>query len=155
MLSGLLAGTLASTPKSGKAASGVTWANVLVRVPCGQNKEGEAETAFVSLACFGTDAEALGRLDKGDTITAQGQLKPNEYVGKDGTQRHGLSMMAAHLLTAYALRKKRGDSEGKAKREHVHDSDREANRAYDQFARGVKQASTKALDDFSDETIPF
>jgi len=151
MLSGLLAGTLASTPKSGKSASGTVWANCLVRVPCGQNKEGEAETAFVSLACFVKDAEALGRLDKGDTITAQGQLKPNEYVGKDGTQRHGLSMMAAHLLTAYALRKKRGepaqDKQGKA-------SDREANRAYDNFAKGVKQGSTRALD-FADETIPF
>ena len=155
MLSGLLAGTLASTPKCGKSASGTVWANCLVRVPCGQSREGEAETAFVSLACFGTDAEALCRLDKGDTITAQGQLKPNEYVGKDGTQRHGLSMTAAHLLTAYALRKKRGDEGKAANCSRVNDSDREANRAYDNFAKGVKQATTPALDDFGDTTIPF
>ena len=155
MLSGLLAGTLASRPKSGTAASGVTWANALVRVPCGQNKDGEAETAFVSLACFGSDAEALGRLDKGDTITAQGQLKPNEYVGKDGTQRHGLSMTAAHLLTAYAVRRKRGDSEGKANTAHARHIDREQHHAYDRFARGVKQGSTKALDDWADTEIPF
>ena len=114
MLSGLLAGTIASQPKSGKSASGTVWANCVVRCPVGQNKDGEAETAFVSLACFGSDADALARLDKGDNITAQGQIKPTVYV-KDGEERHGLSMTAAHLLTAYQVKKKRGDqADGRA-----------------------------------------
>jgi primosomal replication protein N len=108
MLSALLAGTIASTPKSGTSASGVRWANCVIRCPVGQNKDGEAESTFVSLACFGSDAEALARLDKGDSISAQGQIRPTTYT-KDGAERHGLSMTAAHLLTAYAVRKKRGD----------------------------------------------
>ncbi len=108
MLTGLLAGTLASTPKSGTSASGTRWSNCVIRCPVGQNKDGEAETAFVSLACFGTDAETLARLDKGDPITAQGHIKPTVYE-KDGQARHGLSMTAAHLLTAYQVKKKRGD----------------------------------------------
>jgi single-strand DNA-binding protein len=156
MLSGLIAGTLASTPKSGTSASGTRWANTLVRVPCGTNREGEAETAFVSLACFGSDAEALGRLDKGDSITAQGQLKPTEYTGKDGSTRHGLSLSAAHLLTAYQVKRKRGDDQGKvsgrAKREQIHGSDREQNKAYAEFA---KRATAPVHDGFGDSEIPF
>lgn len=109
MLSGLLAGTVASQPKSGISASGTKWANCVIRCPVGQNKDGEAETAFVSLACFGDHADALARLDKGDPVTAQGAIKPTVYV-KDGEERHGLSMTAAHLLTAYMVRKKRGDT---------------------------------------------
>jgi single-stranded DNA-binding protein len=108
MLTGLLAGTIASTPKSGTSASGTRWSNCVIRCPVGQNKDGEAETAFVSLACFGSDADALAKLDKGDPITAQGHIKPSTYT-KDGQERHGLSMMAAHLLTSYMVKKKRGD----------------------------------------------
>lgn len=110
MLTALLAGTIASQPKSGTSASGTRWANCVIRCPVGQNKEGEGETAFVSLACFGDDADALARLTKGDALTAQGSLKPTTYI-KDGQERHGLSMTAGHLLTAYALKKKRGDSD--------------------------------------------
>ena len=115
MLTGLLAGTIASTPKSGTSASGTRWANCVIRCPVGQNREGEAETAFVSLACFGSDAEALARLGKGDSISAQGQIKPTTYT-KDGAERHGLSMAAAHLLTAYQLRKKRGEQPSQTSR---------------------------------------
>jgi single-stranded DNA-binding protein len=155
MLSGLIAGTLTSTPKSGTSASGVKWANALVRVPCGTNREGEAETAFVSLACFGSDAEALGRLDRGDSVTAQGQLRPTEYTAKDGSNRHGLSLTAANLLTAFALRKKRGESDqasGKPKANGKQAIDREQNRAYAEFA---KRATAPAHDDFGDSEIPF
>ena len=113
MLTGLLAGTIASQPKSGISASGTKWANCVIRCPVGQNKEGEAETAFVSLACFGSDADALAKLDKGDPVTAQGQIKPTVYT-KDGEERHGLSMTAGHLLTAYMVRKKRGTPDDQA-----------------------------------------
>lgn len=113
MLSGLIAGTIASQPKSGISASGTQWANCLIRCPCGQNREtGDQESAFVQLACFGDHAEALSRLDKGDAITAQGALKPTVYQ-KDGQERHGLSLTANSILTAYALKKKRGETEAK------------------------------------------
>ena len=112
----------------------------------------------MSLACFGSDADALGRLDKGDSITAQGQLKPTEYTGKDGSTRHGLSLSAAHLLTAYQVKRKRGDDQGKpsgkANTTRVSHSGREQFQAYDRFAKDVK-ASTPALDAFADEQIPF
>jgi single-stranded DNA-binding protein len=155
MLSALLSGTLASDPKSGTSKSGTSWSNCIVRVPCGQNKEGEAETAFVQVACFGSHAEALARLGKGDSISAQGQLKPTVYQ-KDGQERHGLSLTATGILSAYMVKQKRGDDQGKvsgrAKREQIHGSDREQNKAYGEF---VRRATAPAGDDFGDSEIPF
>ena len=157
MLNALITGTLATDPKAGTSKSGTEWANCVVRVPCGRDKEtGDAETAFVQIACFGSEAGKLARLAKGDSVSATGALKPSEYQAKDGTTRHGLSLTANGILTAYQVKAKRGDSDGKAvKTAHARHIDREANRAYDSFARGVKQGSTRALDDFADSEIPF
>ena len=111
MLTALIAGQLATTPKSGTAASGTQWANCVVRCPCGQNREtGDQESAFVQIAAFGEHAATLSRLAKGDAVTAQGALKPTTYM-KDGQERHGLSLTANGILTPYALKKKRGDSD--------------------------------------------
>jgi len=160
MLSALISGQLATDPKHGTSQSGTNWANCVVRVPCGQNREtGDQESAFVQVAAFGSEAEKMARLTKGDSLSATGSMKPSEYQAKDGTTRHGLSLTATGILTAYMVKQKRGDDQGKvsgrANVSHGKHSDREANRAYDQFARGVKQASTPALDAFADEQIPF
>jgi single-stranded DNA-binding protein len=156
MLSALITGTIASDPKSGTSKSGTTWANCVVRCPCGQNKEGEAETAFVQLAAFGSHAEALARLGKGDSVSATGSMKPSEYQAKDGTTRHGLSLTATAILSAYQVRQRRGDDQGKVSgkgnTEQVRYSDREQSQAYADFA---KRAMAPAHDDFADETIPF
>lgn len=155
MINALLAGQLASQPKSGTSASGVTWANCVIRCPVGNNREtGDAEVAFVSLACFGTEAEKLARMDRGDAISATGNIKQSSYT-KDGVERHGLSMTASAVLTAYQVKQRRGDSDTKAKSAHVQHSDRDQIQAYDRFAREVKQGSTKALDDWADQEIPF
>ena len=155
MISALITGSIVSEPKHGTSKSGTEWANCVVRVPCGKDKEtGDAESAFVQIACFGSEAGKLARLTKGDSVSATGALKPTVYQ-KDGQERHGLSLTAQAILTAYGIAKKRGDDGKAANTEHVRHIDREQNRAYDSFARGVKQGSTKALDDFADEQIPF
>jgi single-stranded DNA-binding protein len=156
MLSALISGQLATDPKHGTSQTGTTWSSCVVRVPCGQNKEtGDAESAFVQVACFGSHAEALARLGKGDSISAQGQLKPTVYQ-KDGQERHGLSLTANQLLTEYAIRKKRGDNQakasGKANTTRVSHSGREQNQAYAEFA---KRAAAPAHDGFGDSEIPF
>ena len=43
-------------------------------------------------------------------MSAAGALKPSEYQAKDGTTRHGLSLTATGILTAYQIKKKRGDT---------------------------------------------
>lgn len=152
MINALLAGQLASQPKSGISASGVTWANCVIRCPVGNNREtGDAEVAFVSLACFGTEAEKLARMDRGDAISATGNIKQSSYT-KDGVERHGLSMTASAILTAYQVKRRRGNSDGKANSDHGRNIDREQHQAYANFA---KRATAPAHDDFADETIPF
>ncbi len=156
MLSALITGTIASDPKHGTSASGTVWSNCIVRCPCGQNKEGEAESAFVQLAAFGSHAQALARLGKGDSVSATGSMKPSEYQAKDGTTRHGLSLTATAILSAYQVRQRRGDDQakpsGKGNTAHVRYSDREQNQAYAEFA---KRATAPAHDDFGDSEIPF
>jgi single-stranded DNA-binding protein len=155
MLSALLSGTLASDPKSGTSKSGTSWSNCIVRVPCGQNKEGEAETAFVQVACFGIYAEALARLGKGDSVSATGSMKPTTYQ-KDGQDRHGLSLTATAILTPYQIKQRRGADQakasGKANTAHAQYFDRAQADAYAEFA---KRATAPVHDDFGDSEIPF
>ena len=139
MINALITGTLATDPKAGTSKSGTEWANAVVRCPCGQNREtGDQESAFVQVACFGSEAGKLARLARGDAISATGALKPTEYV-KNGETRHGLSLTAQAVLTAYQVRQRRGDLEGKANRKHASDSDREQFQAYGRFAKAVKE----------------
>jgi single-stranded DNA-binding protein len=149
MINALITGTLATDPKAGTSKSGTEWANCVVRVPCGRDKEtGDAETAFVQIACFGSEAGKLARLTKGDSVSATGALKPTTYT-KDGQERHGLSLTAQAIITAYGIAKKRGDDGKAANYQRADNSDREASRAYDSFAKGVKASRTDA--DFNDE----
>jgi single-stranded DNA-binding protein len=134
MLSALITGSIASDPKHGTSKTGTEWANCVVRVPCGQNREtGDQESAFVQVAAFGDEAGKLARLTKGDSLSAQGSLKPTTYT-KDGQERHGLSLTASGILTAYGIAKKRGDGDSRKSG----GTEREQIKAYDAFARGVK-----------------
>jgi single-strand DNA-binding protein len=147
MISALASGTLIRAPKSGTSASGTVWANTTIRCSTGQNREGEAESSFVNVLCFGDVAEKLVKLDKGDSISCQGPLKQGQYE-KDGETRHTLEIVAQAILSPYQIQKKRDDSQANTK--HASHSDREQNRAYDQFAKGVKQSS-QVTEDFNDE----
>ena len=135
MINALITGTLATDPKAGTAKSGTGWANAVVRCPCGKDREtGDQESAFVQIACFGDEAAKLARLTKGDSVSASGALKPTTYT-KDGQERHGLSLTATGILTAYGIAKKRGDP-----KPHGKEADRKQIQAYDSFARGVNQS---------------
>lgn len=112
MLSALITGSLATDPKSGTSKSGTEWANAVVRCPVGQNREtGDQESAFVQVACFGSEAAKLSRLAKGDSVSAAGALKPSVYTSKTGEERHGLSLAATGILSAYQIRKKAGTND--------------------------------------------
>jgi single-strand DNA-binding protein len=108
MLNALASGTLIRTPKTGTSANGKRWANATIRVPTGQNREGDAETAFVSVIAFGDVADRLAKLDKGDAISVQGSLKATTYE-KNGETRHGLEIVANAVLSPYDARSKRSD----------------------------------------------
>jgi single-strand DNA-binding protein len=140
MLSALASGTLIREPKSGTSTNGTRWANTTIRCTTGTDKDGASLTSFINVVCFGDVADRLAKLDKGDGISVQGSLKQTEFE-KDGTVRHGLEVMAQALLSPYQVKAKRGDSDGKAANyQRADNSGREASRAYDQFARGAKEA---------------
>ena len=152
MINALITGTLATDPKAGTSKSGTEWANAVVRCPCGKDREtGDAESAFVQVACFGSEAAKLARLTKGDSVSATGTMKPTTYQ-KDWQERHGLSLTATGILTAYQLKAKRGDTEAKSNSDHGRHIEREANQAYAKFAR---RAMAQADDGFADSEIPF
>lgn len=152
MISALITGSIVSDPRSGISKSGTEWSNCVVRCPCGQNREtGDAESAFVQIAAFGSEAGKLARLTKGDSVSAAGALKPTTYQ-KDGQERHGLSLTATEILTAYQIKQRRGDSDGKANRKHASDSDRAQSAAYASFAK--RATGARSAEDF-DDAISF
>jgi len=122
MLNALASGTLVRDPKSGTSASGTKWANTTIRCSTGQDKDGAAASAFITIVCFGDQAERLARLAKGDSISVQGNLKPTVYE-KDGQERHGLEIVAQGILSAYDLKKKRSNGDAHQGRERPPERD--------------------------------
>ena len=122
MLNALASGTLVRDPKSGTSASGTRWSNTTIRCNVGQNRDGESETAFITIVCFGDVADRLARLSKGDAISVQGPLKPTTYE-KDGQERNGLEIIAQALLSPYDLKKKRGNSDTQPRPERAQQRD--------------------------------
>jgi single-stranded DNA-binding protein len=79
-----------------------------MRVPTGNDREGNALTSFVTVLAFGDDADRLAKLTRGDAISVQGPLKQTEYTAANGETRHGLEIMVNGILTAHDRRKKSG-----------------------------------------------
>ena len=102
MLSVLCSGTLVADPKSRTSAAGKAFATALVRVPAE-----EAEATLVSVIAFDASAvTAILALARGDAVAIAGRAKLSEWV-KDGETKHGLSVTADKVLTAYQAGKQR------------------------------------------------
>lgn len=114
MIAALASGQLVRAPKSGTAASGTRWANTTLRCSTGTDREGAALSSFVTVVAFGDTADKLARMAQGDAISVQGGLKQTEFTTDSGEVRHGIEILANSILTPYALKQKRGDSEAKA-----------------------------------------
>lgn len=63
--------------------------------------------SIVSVIAFGSVAEQLLELGKGDTVALTGRAKVASWSDRDGNPKAGLSLAADALLTAYHLRRKR------------------------------------------------
>jgi hypothetical protein len=60
---------------------------------------GKDGDAFVSFICFAEEAQAeLLALRAGDGLSIAGPGKLTEWTGKDGTEKHGLSVIVDRLL---------------------------------------------------------
>ena len=151
MITTLCSGKLVKPPKQGQSAKGTAWTSATVRAPVRGNREDEPDNALVNIIAFGAQAERLASLAQGDTVSFTGDARPTAWQKDDGLHA-GLSVTVSELLTAYALKQRRGDTEGKANRNHASDSGRAQSAAYASFAE--RATGARSAEDF-DDAISF
>lgn len=101
-LSVLITGRLTSDPEARTAANGKAYTRARVAVPL------EDGDCLASVIAFGSVAEQLAALAKGDTVSIAGRAKPSAWRAKESDQlRAGLDVTADQLLTTYHLRQRR------------------------------------------------
>lgn len=110
MLNILALGTLVSDPRPRQNTAGKAYATASMRVP---TDDGEA--MVVSLIAFNARAVAsLLTLSKNDCLSVAGHAKLSEWVGPDGVEKSGLSVVAEQVLSVYQMEKKRRQTSQRA-----------------------------------------
>lgn len=109
-ITSLITGRLIADPERRTGASGKAFTTA--RIAAGTDDE----SVLCSVIAFGTAAEQLAALAKGDTVAVTGRTKPKAWTDREGALKAGLDVVADQVLTAYHLRRKRaamaGDTEG-------------------------------------------
>jgi single-stranded DNA-binding protein len=105
MLDVLVSGRLVRDPVTRTGQSGKPFTTALLRVDTG-----EEDQTLVSIIAFQEAAEKLARLKAGDAVAVAGSAKLSSWE-KDGETRHGLSVTASAVLSAYDVKRRRGTDE--------------------------------------------
>ena len=100
-ITSLVTGKLIAAPEQRTGASGKSYVRATIAA-----HDGDGES-LVSVMAFGSAAEQLGALTKGDTVAVQGRAKVSTWTGRDGSAKAGLNVTADVVLTAYQLKQKR------------------------------------------------
>jgi single-stranded DNA-binding protein len=58
------------------------------------------EPVLVSLIAFGTDGERLFEYSKGDALAVSGRARMTSWPGRDGAEKHGISVVAEQIAAA-------------------------------------------------------
>lgn len=104
MIDALIAGKIFQNPIKRDGKNGNHFATTLVRVPV---KDGDS--MIVSVIAFDEAVmDGLLRLNEGDSISLSGELQPKVFIDKQGEPRPSCDFVAHGLLTAYAVKRKRG-----------------------------------------------
>jgi single-stranded DNA-binding protein len=88
----MLTGTLAKEPETRTSKAGHPFAVASIRV---QTAEGDV---FTSITAFGSLADTLAGLAKGDPVTIIGTGRVTTYQGKDNETKAGLSVTASRIV---------------------------------------------------------
>lgn len=103
MIDGLIAGKLYGQPAERMGKAGKSFAVAKVRAA-----SGDGESLFVNVIAFdAAPCAALLALGDGDSVALSGSLTPKVWTDKQGNARPSLDMVAAQVLTAYHVTKKR------------------------------------------------
>lgn len=109
MIDALISGRLIKDPTLRTGASGKPFCTFLLSVPTGSD-----EPTIVSGIAFADTAEKIARLRKGDALAVAGSLSPSEWIDKtSGEMRHGLNCTVSAALSAYDVKKRRGNTDSK------------------------------------------
>ena len=98
-------GRLAFDPASRTTKAGKPMGTARLAVEAGSNAETQ-ETLWVDLLTFGTNAEALLALTKGQMVSAVGKLTKGRYTTKDREEREQFTLLADTLVSARTARPK-------------------------------------------------
>ena len=103
MLDAHISGKLIKQPELKTGQSGKPYCQFLMTVHVG-----EPENIVISGIAFGSHAERIAKLGKGDAVSVIGVLKPTEWADKaTGETKRGLSVTVSDVLTVYDIKKKR------------------------------------------------
>ncbi|MDP9124024.1 MAG: single-stranded DNA-binding protein [Pseudomonadota bacterium] len=100
-ITALVTGKLIAAPEQRTGASGKPYVRATLAA-----HDGDADS-LVSVMAFGSAAEQLAALAKGDTVAINGRAKVSTWTGRDGSPKSGLNVTADVVLTAYQLKQKR------------------------------------------------
>jgi single-stranded DNA-binding protein len=95
----LATGTLTADPIQRTSQTGNVFATGSLRVAT------EDGVVFVSLIAFADQAERLLVHRQGSAIAAAGRAKMAGWTGKDGAERHGLSIVAEQIASVAAAQR--------------------------------------------------
>ena len=89
-------------------------------VTCKARAATDADAVFVNVVAFSeSTCAALLALDAGDAVALAGTLKAGAWIDRDGNARPSLDLVAAQVLTFYALAKKRKASSEAGNAQHL------------------------------------
>jgi len=102
----LITGRLIADPERRTSASGKSFTTA--RLSAGTDDE----SVLCSVIAFGTTAEQLAVLGRGDTLAITGRAKPKAWTDREGALKAGLDVVVDQVLTAYHLKRKRAAMAG-------------------------------------------
>jgi single-stranded DNA-binding protein len=90
----LVSGTLAADPQARISSNGKPFATGSIRAGDGD------DAVFISWIAFGEHVKRLVDFGKGDALALGGKAKLTQWVGKDGVERHGVSLVVETVAAA-------------------------------------------------------
>ena len=103
MIEAIVSGKVYGKPTQRSSKTGAAFTVAKLRVATSAS-----ESLFVNVIAFSESAQAaLLALDDGDAAALAGTLTPKVWTDREGNTRPALDLVAAQVLTAYGLSKKR------------------------------------------------
>ena len=103
MIEAIISGKVYGKPAQRTSKTGAVFTVAKLRVATSAS-----ESLFVNVISFSDSAQAaLLALDDGDAAALAGTLSPKVWTDREGNTRPALDLVAAQVLTAYGLGKKR------------------------------------------------